>query len=151
MTTDSTAAEEPAGGSEPAADAATECDYSRQIAKYQRRMRLCFYFTGGLGGIALYGAGDVAAGVFNDRPFYRAVFFSLALGAGGLLGLAYGGFEWASTRLERLVEDGVVKKTDPYDRKKYPPPRVRDWIYRGGTVLTVAAGGWLLFAVWCAA
>lgn len=126
--------------------------YGRQRQKYERRGQLCTYLTGGLGGVALLGAGDVANGLFLEvHPVLRAGFFTLVIVTGGLLGLAYTGFSWAKTVLDRLVEDGTVSDSATYDRTKYPPPRQADMLYRIATILVATTALWLMTTAWIGA
>ncbi|TCC30507.1 MULTISPECIES: hypothetical protein [Kribbella] len=123
--------------------------FERQSEKYQRRAQLCTYLAGGLAGIALFGAGDVGNGLFSDvKPFYRAVFFTLAFSTGACLGMSYSGFQWAATVLRRLADDGVFRMTDPYDAVTYPAPMRTEFTYRIGSVLLCLTGAWLLVTAW---
>jgi hypothetical protein len=118
---------------------------ARQAEKYSRRCQLCLYLLGGLGGIALFASADNA--LLATRPALGAILLTLGLLAGGVLGLAYSGYQWEQTLMQRRIEDGL-EASAPYDRNAHPPNRSYELLYRLGTILVVAAGAWLVLSAW---
>lgn len=64
---------------------------------------------GGLAGIVVLGAGDLAAYVFEHAPSVLVPAFTVAvLLTAYLLGMSYSGYDRQGRNLERLLDDGTV-------------------------------------------
>lgn len=123
----------------------------RGIDKCRRRKELTLFIGGGgLGGLALFGAGDLAGGFFQHVPGeVTAIFVTLALMSGLCLAFAYSGFEYEATLLERQVEDKKLLATG-FLPATWRLPRPAEYSYRAATILIPCTGAWLLVAVWWA-
>jgi hypothetical protein len=123
----------------------------RGIDKCKRRKELTLYIGGGgLGGLALFGAGDLAGQFFQHVPGeVTAIFVTSALVSGLCLAFAYAGFEYEATLLERRIQDKEIAATDSLPTT-WRLPRPAEHLYKAATILVVVTGVWLLVAVWWA-
>jgi hypothetical protein len=129
---------------EPAAD--RQSTYQRRAEKCRRGVARTGYVAAGLGGIGLFGAGDVASQVFQNAGVLRALFFSAVLIAGAALACAYYSFEWEAVRIERSMADGVLVAGEPIPADWGTP--VAEHYFRVGLGLVILAGLILLAAAW---
>ncbi len=104
------------------------------------------YLAGGLGGIALFATADNTF-LSTTHPVFGATLLTLGLLAGGALGLAYSGYQWEHTVMQRRIDDGLDASA-AYDRSMHPPNRRYEHLYRAGSALVAVTGAWLVISAW---
>jgi hypothetical protein len=122
----------------------------REIEVAQRRKELTLYFGGGgLGGLGLFGAGDVATGIWARAPHVLLpLFITLILVTGYCLARGYSGYEYRATTLERDIKDGRRQETDDVGDAVSKAVKV---YYTASTISLATTASCLLLAVWWAA
>jgi hypothetical protein len=121
---------------------------ARAIEICERRKALTLYIgAGGLGGLGLFGAGDLASWMFQRvPPIMSALFYSGILLGGFCLGRAYSGYEYRATSLKRQIDDGG--KLDDTILADEVSPREAKAFYGASMVLVTLAGIILLLTAW---
>ncbi|MGI5292199.1 hypothetical protein ACQEVF_54120 [Nonomuraea polychroma] len=116
------------------------------VDKYKRRKLLTVYLSGGLGGLGLFGAGDLAANIFSKSPaLFAPLFITFALTTAILFAFSYVGYEWQETLLLREFP----KEDDRWlTERVWKPPARTEICYRAGFIFLGATGTCLLFAAW---
>lgn len=131
-------------------------DLARRLERYTTLKERLLYATGGLGGLVLFG--DLSKGAFeNISGVFRAVFVTLAIGAGFAIGMAYVKFSVAEAKVNRLVRrlqqrghaSPDTEKARNYKLAKFPTS-ASNWAALAG-LLVVFSAFLLLFSVWKAA
>jgi hypothetical protein len=124
---------------------------ARAIEICERRKALTLFIGGGgLGGLGLFGAGDLASWMFQRvSPVMSALFYSGVLFGGYCVGRAYTGYEYRETALKRQIDDGG--KRDDIIFADEVSPREAKVFYGASLILVVLAGIILLLTAWLSA
>ncbi|MBB5856286.1 hypothetical protein ACFQ05_25760 [Amycolatopsis umgeniensis] len=119
----------------------------REIEVAERRKGLTLYLGGGgLGGLGLFGAGDVATGIWDRAPgVLLPLFVTMVSVTGYCLARGYGGYEYRATTLERDIEDGKRKEADEVGDTVSKAVKT---YYTLAPVCLVLTAACLLVAVW---
>lgn len=99
----------------------------------------------------MLGSGEAGGSAFLDAPpVLRALWATTVIVAAGLLARSYGGYSYATTKVERhLMSQGVDSKVDFSSiSEKCPPPRPAELAFKTSLVLCVSAALILLAAFW---
>jgi hypothetical protein len=112
-------------------------------AEYQSKR--ITYLGAALAGLGLFGAGDMAAGIFNQTPWLRLAFLVLALATAASLGLAW-------EPCQRTIAEVDRDHSHELDRQRTHnlPSAAHGWFRVASLLLFFAAAVLVAAAVWTA-
>ncbi|WP_437770619.1 hypothetical protein [Arthrobacter sp. KNU40] len=119
-----------------------------RLASYDRWKQFCAYLGGGIAALVLFG--DLAKDSFQAAPHWmRALFITLILVAGILLGRAFFGYVFASSELTKKQQNDGLKDVEPVpDDPWFKYPQVSFVCYWIAIVLGLGAAVLLCIAAW---
>jgi hypothetical protein len=133
----------------PDAEASSEASNAEVAAWFRHQAQLTAYFAGGLAGIALFGAEYMGSAAFPDgHPWTRAIFVTLGLISGAVLGIAYSKLHQNGIALQRKVDRSEGFGAQPYVNPDEKSQKRTEYIYFLGLAGVTAAGGWLALVTW---
>jgi hypothetical protein len=125
--------------------------YSEWKDVYERRRRIISHaYAVALGGVGIFGAGDLGAKILVDLApvFFAPIFVTSVLVSAAVLAYAYGKFDWEITCIERGLKGGSLN--DANRVAKSCAARSAETAYKLATLLLMVPPSVLLVATWWA-